>query len=219
MSNNPLQNRNPIALYGAGGHAKVVFDVAIADPALNVLGFISDFDADFGKKLSGLRVSTLDEFIGSVPHLKINVAIGQNAVRSKIGQRLESMGVALQTIIHSAAIISPFVEIGSGVFIGAKGVVQSNAIIGSNSIVNTAAIIEHDCIVGRNSHISPGAILAGGVSVGEETWVGAGAIIKEKVKIGKRVIIGAGAVVLKDIPDNAIVAGVPARPIKSTSSQ
>lgn len=51
-------------------------------------------------------------------------------------------------------------------------------------------------------------------SIGNDVWIGAGAVIKTGVRIGNGAIIGAGAVVTKDIPDYAIVVGVPAKVIR-----
>ena len=55
------------------------------------------------------------------------------------------------------------------------------------------------------------------VSIGNDVWIGMRAIIMPGVSIGNGVIIGAGAVVTKDIPDYAVVGGVPARIIKYRS--
>lgn len=51
-------------------------------------------------------------------------------------------------------------------------------------------------------------------TIGDNVYIGAGAIIMNPVKIGSNVIIGAGSVVIKDIPDNCIVAGNPAKIIR-----
>ena len=50
--------------------------------------------------------------------------------------------------------------------------------------------------------------------VGNDVWIGAGAFIKDGVRIGNGAIVGAGAVVVKDVPEYAIVAGVPAKIIR-----
>ena len=56
----------------------------------------------------------------------------------------------------------------------------------------------------------------GKIYVGEHTFIGTGAIIMPEVTIGKRCVIGAGAVVTKDIPNNSVVVGVPAKVISTT---
>jgi acetyltransferase-like isoleucine patch superfamily enzyme len=63
-------------------------------------------------------------------------------------------------------------------------------------------------------HISPGARLAGGVHIGDESWVGIGASVRQLVAIGQRVMVGAGAAVVGDIPDDVMVAGVPAKRLR-----
>ena len=52
------------------------------------------------------------------------------------------------------------------------------------------------------------------IHVGSDVWIAGGSIICPGVKIGNRAIIGAGSVVTKDVPDDVIVAGNPARIIK-----
>ena len=66
-----------------------------------------------------------------------------------------------------------------------------------------------------NGFIGPGCSIAGRVEINENAFVGIGSTIVEKVTIGKNAIIGAGSVVLENVPDNSIVAGVPAKIIKS----
>lgn len=81
--------------------------------------------------------------------------------------------------------------------------------------------------IGRNLTVLP-MVLIGKKSpdshteectIGDNVYIGTGAIIMNPVNIGNNVIIGAGAVVTKDIPDNAIVAGNPAKIIKYRVSE
>jgi len=55
------------------------------------------------------------------------------------------------------------------------------------------------------------------IIIDDDAWIGAGAIIMVGVRVHKCSIVGAGAVVTKDVPPNTVVAGVPARPIKTVA--
>ena len=96
----------------------------------------------------------------------------------------------------------------------AMAVVHNEAEIGMQCILNTRALIEHDCRLMEGVEIAPGAVLCGRVTVGRNTWIGANATIAPRIRIGSNSIVGAGAVVIADVPDNVVMAGVPARLIR-----
>jgi sugar O-acyltransferase (sialic acid O-acetyltransferase NeuD family) len=93
-------------------------------------------------------------------------------------------------------------------------VIQSCVSIGKHCIINTTASVDHDCLLEDYVHISPNATLCGAVSVGEGSQVGAGAVVIPGIKIGKWSLVAAGAVVMKNVPDNVLVLGNPARVVK-----
>lgn len=84
--------------------------------------------------------------------------------------------------------------------------------IGDNVVLAPRVhILAHDSSTG----IFIGKTRAANVSIGNNVFVGAGSIILPGVHIGNRVVVGAGSVVTKDIPDNSVAAGNPARVICS----
>ena len=90
--------------------------------------------------------------------------------------------------------------------------------IGENvRITDGVRFITHDggVHVLRNLYNIPDADKFGQIIVGDNTFIGIKSIIMPGIKVGKNVIIGAGSIVTKDIPDNTVVAGIPARKIKS----
>lgn len=58
-------------------------------------------------------------------------------------------------------------------------------------------------------------ITAQGIVIEDDVWLGAGVIITDGVRVGKGAVVAAGAVVTKDVPPHTVVAGVPARPVKT----
>jgi carbonic anhydrase/acetyltransferase-like protein (isoleucine patch superfamily) len=70
-----------------------------------------------------------------------------------------------------------------------------------------------------NSYVMENLVKAERIVIGDDAWIGAGAILLPGVHIGRGAIIGAGAVVTSDVDDYTIVAGTPARPIKSIGDE
>lgn len=82
--------------------------------------------------------------------------------------------------------------------------------VGNNVIIASGArILTHDA----STKIALGYSKIGCVTIGNEVFVGADSLILPNVKIGNKVIIGAGSVVCKDIPDNSVAVGNPAKVI------
>ena len=70
--------------------------------------------------------------------------------------------------------------------------------------------MSHDSVVERDVNISPGVHLTGSTYIESGVDIGVGAVVIPGVRIGKNSIIAAGAVVTKNVPDNVMIAGVPA---------
>lgn len=89
----------------------------------------------------------------------------------------------------------------------------SKIIIG-NSVLIASRVFITDLDHGYDyldKHILSQKIISKPVTIGDYTWIGQGAYILKGVSLGKNVIVGAGSVVTKSFPDQAIVAGVPAK--------
>lgn len=191
-------------IFGASGHAKVVFDCLISQK-IKLMGV---FDDDLGKtlflgrKLIGPYKSTI------FPAEKIIIAIGDNKIRKELSKKIKH---PFGTICHNSSIISPSVIINEGTVIFQGAIIQSSTIIGKHCIINTNSSIDHDCEIGDFVHIAPNATICGGVKVGSGTLVGAGSTILPNIKIGRNVIIGAGSVVISDIVNDTTVFGNPAK--------
>ena len=118
------------------------------------------------------------------------------------------------SLISPLAYVSSLATLGDALIIQHRSTIMPKVSIGKGSKIHIGAAIHHEAVIGEFVTIAPGAIILGSVMIGSETYIGAGAIIKQNCKIGKNVVIGAGAVVITDIPDAAVVAGNPSRPIQ-----
>lgn len=134
--------------------------------------------------------------------------IGVSGIRHRIYSVIKDIGFEFPIIIDSDATVGGKTEIGRGVYIGKKSVINSGCKIGEFVIINTGAIVDHDCIIGEFSHIAVGAVLCGEVEIGSNVFVGANATIIQGVKIGEGSVIGAGSIVLQNVPPKSRVVGI-----------
>ena len=124
--------------------------------------------------------------------------------------------------IEPGAIIREKVEIGEGAVIMMGAVINIGAVIGKRTMIDMGAVLGGRAIVGDDCHIGAGTVLAGVVEPASATpvivengvMIGANAVVIEGVHVGKNSVVAAGAVVIEDVPENAVVAGSPARIVK-----
>jgi sugar O-acyltransferase (sialic acid O-acetyltransferase NeuD family) len=195
---------------GAGGHGRVVMDALLASEAGAGATFVDDDPALQGRQVLGRAVEASAQAFRE-PGFRFHVAIGANAVRAAMIERLQREGGRSTSVVHPSARLSSFCVLGDGVFVAAGAIVGPDAEVGAGTIVNHGAVVDHDCRVGPCSHLAPNATLAGGVTVGRSVLVGAGANLLPGITVDDDAVIGAGAVVLADVPANSSYAGVPAR--------
>lgn len=199
---------NKVIVYGASGHGKVIIDILQKN---NVPIHAVIDDNPNCESILGLKVHRPSDLDFSEKYQMI-LSIGNNEIRKKLSLQLHQIDYT--NAFHPKAIISNHAVINPGTVVMAGAIVNAGAVIGKHVIINTSAIVEHDCVISDFVHVSPNASLAGGVQIGEGTQVGLGASVIQNVKIGKWAVIGAGAVVINDVPDFAVMVGIPAKPIK-----
>jgi sugar O-acyltransferase (sialic acid O-acetyltransferase NeuD family) len=204
-----------VAVLGAGGHGKVVADVALCAGA-EVVAFLDDAPAKAGTSIWGIPVVTWDGFLANVSFrgAAIALAFGDNRARQRSIERILAAGLGVATLVHPGAAVARTARLGAGTVVMAGAAVNPDAVVGEGCIVNTGAVVEHDCVIGDFAHLSPNAALGGGVKLGARTHLGLGAVALPLVRIGADVRVGAGAVVHRDIADGLTVVGVPAQPLE-----
>lgn len=211
-----------IVLYGCGDMSKQSYNIIKHDSKYKVVGFLDDNLEKKGKTYLDLPIFGNHKV---VPYIKKTekitgglAAIGNNQIRYQRNQIMLSHGLEIITAIHPKALIDSPRYIGKGVIVEMGGAIHPNANVGDGVFVAGGSIIAHDSNVGDYSLIAGGVIFGGAASVGKFSVIGVGAVLQPYIFVGSNVVIGIGAAVTKDIPDNVIAYGVPAKIIRSNPS-
>lgn len=204
----------PILIIGAGGHGRVLADLAFC-LGRQVLGFLDRDTQLHGRVIDGIKVLGGDERLIEYPARDVSLvnglgSIAASDVRREVYIRLKALGYQFEALCHPGAIVGRSVTFAQGVQAMAGSIVQNGARIGENTILNTGAIVEHDCVVGAHSHLAPGAVVCGDVRIGENCHIGVGAVVVQGLSVGDGALVAAGAVVVRDVLSGTRVAGVPA---------
>lgn len=137
-------------------------------------------------------------------------------------------------IARDARIFTSSLKIGERSWIAGHALVRGDIELGSNCSVNPYACISGKVRCGNGVRIASLVSIVGfnhgfddpntpindqphetlGITIGNDVWIGANAVILDGVTIGSGAVVAAGAVVTKDVPNMAIVAGVPARVVR-----
>jgi sugar O-acyltransferase (sialic acid O-acetyltransferase NeuD family) len=200
---------------GAGGFAKEVCEVLLQNNCQEQIAFYDDISKDLPEYLFQ-KYPVLKNISEAQAFIKIEgdafvLGVGNSKVRCKMKELLIKAGGRMERVI------SPFARIGQlgntimeGCSIMTGAVITSEVFMSEGVLINLNCTIGHNVNIGRYSELSPGVHLSGQTTIGEFTSIGSGAVVIPKIIIGNNVVIAAGCVVTKDVPDNVMIAGVPA---------
>ena len=191
-----------LILIGGGGHCKSVLDSAIRMKAFDEI-VITDPNMEVGTDVMGCSVIGDDSVLPKYYNKGYSSAfitvghMGNPNLRKTLADMAHNIGFDFPKIIDPSAIMSNYVDIEEGVFVGKGAVVNSDVKIGRHSIINSGAIIEHDCNVGEHSHIAVGANVCGGCTIGDEVFIGAGATLVQCANVERGSFIKAGSLIVQ----------------------
>lgn len=205
-----------LVICGAGGHAKVVIDIAQL-LGHEVVAIFDDNVTRHQQLCAGIPIiGSANQLLPFAQAQQVSyffVAVGHNQTRLTLAQQWTNAGLTAISLIHPQAVVAQNVTIGSGVVIMAGACINADAVINDQVIINTNAVVDHDCYLAEAVHIAPAVALCGGVKVGKHSLIGVGANVIPCIQIGEAVIIGAGAVVVSDITSYVTAVGIPAKPL------
>lgn len=204
---------NNLIIVGAGGHAREVAWVAgEAKVKWHLIGFLDDKSLSQEQTNFGVRV------LGGVAdwpkhsHASFVIAIGSPRVRRDVLKRMLELGTPrFATIVHRSVIHAPEVRIGEGSMVMAGCVLSTNIQVGCHAILNQSITAGHDSNIEDFCTLAPRVTLSGNVKIRQGGELGTAVCVRQGLTIGRGAMVGMGSVVIRDVGDNELVLGVPAR--------
>ncbi len=205
-----------VVIIGASGHGSVVLDCIEREGKYNMIGFVDSLKKK-GRKRNGY------EILGSeydLPKLleKFNlsggiVAIGDNWTRSAVVEKVMNIVPEFNFInaIHPNAVIGKDVTIGKGAVIVPGVIVNANSIIADHCILNTNSSLGHDGYMSDFTSLASGVCTGGNFTLGSYSAISLGSKVIENITIGEHTVVGAGSLVIRDLKNNVIAYGSPAK--------
>lgn len=158
-----------LLIVGAGGHGKVVAEVA-EDIGYYEVAFLDDNNPEaIGK------ISEIGKFVGE--YGDAFVGIGNNKLRDELIQKLRDCGYTVPVLIHPSAYVSRTAVIDIGTIVEPKAIVNANSHIGYGCIISVGSVVDHDVEVGACCHINVGAIVKAGGEIESFRKLEAGEVV------------------------------------------
>lgn len=195
-------------IIGNGGFGREVFFSMNEEEQNNIIFFVEDDHYKEGQfKTLPLSKFNKDEY-------EIIIAISDSKIREKIVQKLPSETKYFTYIHPSVQIYSNDVIIGEDSIICGGCILTTNIKIGKHSQLNLLSTIGHDTILGDYFTTAPGTKVSGNCKIGNHVYMGTNSAVREKINICDNVTIGLNSGVVKDINEEGVYVGTPAKKIK-----
>lgn len=158
-----------LLIIGAGGHGKVVAEIA-KDIGYEHIAFLDDNAPEAIGKVSEIekfKSQYRDAFVG----------IGNNKLRDELIKKLKDCGYNIPILIHPSAYVSRTAKIDIGTVVEPKAIVNANSHVGTGCIISVGAIVDHDVDIGECCHVNAGAIVKAGGKVENFRKLEAGQVV------------------------------------------
>jgi len=205
-------------ILGAGTYGETYCSF-LRESGVNVVGFLDDDPKFQNREVLGVPV------LGDMSKLKdlrklydidsVYCPIGNNTVRVRLLTKAKELGYETPNYIHPLACVGPEVKIGTGVYVLFGTNIMPHATLEDYVMLSMNVCVAHHSVLEKGVFLSAGCNFGASIRAKQYAYCGMGSIIMTGIHVvGENCLIGAGAVVINDVPDNAVVAGVPAKILK-----
>ena len=202
-------------IIGAGTYGEVYL-AYLQEAGVNVVGFLDDDPKFVGQSVGGIPV------LGGVSRLidlketenveAVYCPLGNNKLRVKFLTMSTKLGYETPNYVHPSVVVSPHVKMGKGVYILLGTTIMPYADIKDYVMISMGVHLAHHTILEEGVFLSTGCNFGASIHAHKYAYCGISSTIMTGMhELGEDCLIGAGAVVIKDVPDRAVMAGVPAK--------
>ena len=213
-----MLKKNNIIIWGGKSQSRIAIEIIKLNKKNKIIAIVDP-------KINKLEISNLIPFVKTENDFKkylkksnyfiVGISGGYGLARSLISEKLIKCNLKPLNVIHPTAILDKTCKIGEGLQVMPGACVNYFSKIGDFVILNTSSTVDHECIIGKGVHIMGNAYVGGRVKIGDFVTIGSNATIFPDIEIKKGAFIGAGSVVRKNVGENQVVVGNPAKFLKS----
>lgn len=208
-----------IVIIGAGDLGQQIAHFVTTDNQFDVVGYVDDWQQKGALVMGKPVLGCINELLtlyneGLFDEILIGIGYKHFEFRKSLFLKYKDK-IPFATFVHSSCYVDPTAEIGEGVVIYPRCIIDRNAHIKDNVFINWGSGIGHDAVLESHSFVAAMVLVAGLAHVGEMCMIGNGTVTIDHIFIADSTTIGGGAVVVKniDVP-NGIYVGNPARFLK-----
>ena len=203
-----------IYIIGSGGFSKEVYFLIKQIGGYKIKGFV-ELEQQENILIDNEYVSVISEdtLISTLPGSCLAIGLGNPKLIAKVSEKFNNF--LFPNLIHPSVIFNDKkIIMGNGNIITSGVIFTTNIQIGSFNVFNLSSTIGHDVVIGHCNVINPSVNISGGVQIGNNNLFGVSSTILQNKSIGNNSIIGASSLVVKNVLDNLVVFGVPAKVFK-----